>query len=359
MDSSIDLTLQGIHGVVWRPCRVSDGNDSVPLSAIKAFVSFSGSVPNMKVSSCAMCPEKGSLVVESETNEIVEISERDTEIDPQKPQLLNTTFTDPFEEKRVRRQLSSYDSSSSHTSGSSCRPHLQFDLRRENGNGDEVRNENPHTTTNTSDVKPNAGHQNGSRIQLDIAFRSVDGDSTDICTKGVAHLKLPWDKFETLPLVLDLPITPSQCSDTSNTDSEDGADHSQIIFESSAFIRVRLDNASKRQQDLSPHRTPSQEYLLSDHVDEIQLVGMVKKIHEYEEMRNIRDNASRPQLFGGGPRRRFLGFGCGGTSDLKQSIQAFFDGMRGMNTKCVDPDQELVTSATMTSTIVTRESLEI
>eukprot|EP00536_Pseudo-nitzschia_multiseries_P003950 jgi/Psemu1/8892/gm1.8892_g len=364
MGSRIDLTLQGIHGAVWKPSGASSGSDAVPLSTIKAYVSFSGSVANMKVSSCAMCPDNGNLVVESETHEIVEISERDAESDPQKPQeqLLNTTFNDPFDDERLRKRLSSNDSSSSSTSGSSCRPHLQFDLRTENAAAiDDVQNENPRVTTHSSDAKHIVHCVDDSLIQLHISFRSLEGDSSEVWSEGIAHLTRPKNNFETLPVVLDLPITPSTRSSnaSSSTNSIKDAERSRMFFESSAYIRVRLDDASKRQHDLSTENYTSQEYLLSDHVDEIQLVGMVKKIHEHEKMMQIRDDAAKPKLFGAGSRRRGWGLGCGGTSELKYSIQAFFEGMRGMNAKCVDPDQELVTNATMTSTIVTRESLEI
>lgn len=356
MEGTIDLTLQSIQGVGWRPCGTYGGSDAVPLSRIKAHVSFSGSAPNMKVSSFAMCPDKGKLVVESNTHEIVEISERETEINPHKTQLLNTTFTDPFEEKRLHQRLSSNNSSSSNTSSSSYRPHLQFDLRKGNCvEVGEVNNWNPGATTDASDTGPTPNPQHDRLIKLHISFRSVEGDAIDICSEGVADLRLPEINFESFPLILDLPITPST--------SINSTDIPQVFFESSAYIRVHLDDATKRQHDLATHTTASQEYVLSDHVDEIELVGMVRKIHEYEEMTKIRDDAAKPNLFGAGHkgvvRRRFWALQCDGTMDIKHSIQAFFDEMRGMRTKCVDPDQELFTNVTMTSTIVTRDSLEM
>ena len=46
--------------------------------------------------------------------------------------------------------------------------------------------------------------------------------------------------------------------------------------------------------------------------------------------------------------------------DIKHYFIAFLDGIRGLRTKCVDPEEELLfTGITMASTIDTRDSLKI
>lgn len=334
MEGSLDLTLESIHGVARRPCGAVGGNDAVPLSAIRAYVSFSGSIPNMKVSSFAMCPEKGSLVVESNTPEIIEISGRDTDVHSLKTQPLNTTFADPFDETRLRQSQSSGNCSSSHSSSSSCRPHLQFALQ------------------NDTDARKAVNSEDDRLLKLHIIFRSVEGDAVTVCSEGVSELLLHEDHFESLPLVLDLPITPTKGHDS---DLE-----SEIFFEASAYIRLRLDDAMKRQSDESIPSMSSREYILSDYMDEIQLVGMVQKIHRDEQMKKIRDDAGQADFFGTEKGKgKCWSFACGGPGDFKMSLKAFLEGIRGARSKCMDPDQELFTSITMTSTIDTRDSEQV
>ena len=350
MEDRIELTLQSIHGIAWRPSRASDGNDD-GVSGIKACVSFSGSVSNMKVSSLAMCPESGSLVIESNTPELIEDSVTKPETNPQNTHLLNTTFTDPFEEKRLSQGLSSSNSTSSDASSFSYRPHLQFQLRKYHGADgcdDQVEESD-------ADTRPVPDPRHDRHIKLHITFRSVDDGVLDIYSEGESDLILSDDTFEGLPLILDLPIQQILKNNSKNVSPDVGTKQSHIFFEDSAYIRVHLKNVAKRNHDISTKSNASHEFVLSDHVDEIQLGGMVKKIHE-------RDYAAKRNLFGAGKgatKRHPWAFSCGEPADIKQSLQALFYGIRELRTKCVDPERELFTNITMTSTIDTRDSLKI
>ena len=105
MDNCIELTIQSINGLRHDISGIDD------VSGIKAYVTFSGSVPNMKVSSFAMCPKRASLEVESNESEL------DEEIESNSPKNkpLSITFNEPFEEKRRSQRVSSSNSSLSDT----------------------------------------------------------------------------------------------------------------------------------------------------------------------------------------------------------------------------------------------------
>lgn len=355
MGDNIDLTLQSIRGVGWRPNYGGYDNDTtLAVSGIRAYVSFSGSVPNMKVHSSAMCPERGSIVIESNHSELSGTPSQDKETKPEIMQQLNTTFTDPFEEQRQNQRSSSSESSSSDSSSSSNRPHLQFDLGRDEGKEAEKDKEK-------QDLRRDR------LLKLHITFRSVDGSVMDMGSEGVADLRLPETSFEGLPVTFDLPITQAikeKNSTIDDTPVDAAPKPSRIVFEDSACIRVQLSDASERLNSSAFQIDgSSNDFVLSDHVDEIQLGGRVKKIHESSEIQKVRYGATKTNLFAfgnkdAGKKRNWV-FGCNGGMDIKQSFEAFFDGMRGISTKCVDPEQELFTNSTMTSTIITRESLEI
>jgi hypothetical protein len=331
-----ELTLQSIGGIRYGN---GNGNSKDDMSGIKAYVSFSGSVPNMKVSSFAMCPKRGSLVVESNTPELDE----EARSNPAKKKTISITFNDPLEEKKTSQRLSSSNSSSSETSSTSYQPHLQFDLQKEN-KVDKQR----------SDTEAEAQHASNSRhdkiIKLHITIRSVDGNVFgNICSEGVSDLMISYNNIKGLPLTLDLPIKKK---------SYKKSEQPQIYFEDDAYIRVHLNGTPKRLHGLPSESNASQELVLSDQVDEIQLGGMVKKIHEKEEVEKARAKVIKVNLFkeGNGTKR----FSCNGPVDIKHSFMAFLDGMRGLRMKCVDPEEELLfTSITMTSTIDTRDSLKI
>jgi len=354
MENNIDLTLRNIHGIAWRSGGLCGGyNGSAAWSGIKAYVSFSGSIPNMKVSSFAMCPESGSLVIESNTPKLISVEEEEKELTSEKRQLLEITFTDPFQEKTPNQKVSSNNSSSSEISSSSYRPHLQFNLRGGNNNdGYDVQ-------ASSDDDKPDSRHHK--ILKLHIVFRSADGG---VIAEGVAIPRLPENNFDGLPLILDLPITQITKNNLTNIAEAGATKLSQIFFGESACIRVHLDDSTNHQNVFSSQSTAPNEFDLSDNVDEIQLGGMVKKIHEREDMQKVRFDATKSNLFRSGNKnagkRRIWAFGCSGAMDINHSIQSFFDVVRGFRTKCVDPeDRELFTNTTMTSTIVTRESLEI
>jgi hypothetical protein len=335
MDNCTELTLQGIRGI-----RYGNGNGNIKddLSGIKAYVSFSGSVPNMKVSSFAMCPKRGSLVVESNTPELDE----EARSNPAKKKIISITFSDPLEGERTSQKLPSCNSSYSEASSTSYQPHLQFDLQKENvvdKQRSETEAETPHASNSRHDKI----------IQLHITIRSVDSYAVgNICSEGVSDLMISCNNIKGLPLTLDLPI---------KKNSYKNSEQPQIYFEDDAYIRVHLNGTLKRLHGLPSESNASQELIVSDQVDEIQLGGMVKKIQEKEEVEKARIKAIKVNLFkeGNGTKR----FSCNGPVDIKHSFMAFLDGIRGLRTKCVDPEEELLfTSITMTSTIDTRDSLE-
>lgn len=347
------LTLRTIHGIAWRPGLGGGDNDSAALSRIKAYVSFSGSVPKMKVSSFAMCPESGSLVIDSNTPELTIVEKNEIETEPEERQLLDITFTDPFQEQRLNQKLSSNCSSSSENSSSSYRPHLQFLLR--GGNGDD----RDDAQTKSDDERLNSRRHE--ILKLHIVFRSLDHGAI---AEGVANLRFPEINFESLPLILDLPIIQATKKNFASNANDDAKKSPQISFDESACIRVHLHDSTKDQDRLSFKCTAPNEFVLSDNVDEIQLEGMVKKIHEHEGLQKLRHDVTKSNLFGSGnmnaEKRRLWRFGCSGSMDIKHSMQSFFYGIRVFQTKCSYPEErKFCRNDTMTSTIITRESLEI
>jgi len=334
MENSIDLSLRSLHGIGWK--STDECNDSSALSGMKAYVSFSGSLPNMKVSSFAMCFETGNLVVESNTPKMIDSNGEGSEVESQN---LDISFADPF------KKLSSNTSSSSEISSSSQQPHLQFPLR----DGDAEAN----SDEKDSDSKPQKF------VKFHIVFRSV-GDGARI-VEGEANLEFPEKDFDALPLTLDLPIVKTSKTNSKKTGESDKS--KSIIFDESAFIRVHLQDSSKHQSKYSPPNPDFNEIFASDKVDEIQLQGMVKKIHEQDCLQKGNLDLTKSDLFGPGNKnpeeRRSWAFGCGGTMDIKQSLKSFFAGV-GFGTKCTDTEvPELLTTPTMVSTIITRESLRI
>ena len=346
MEDSIELTLQSVHGIVWNPLGKYASSEVMPM---KACVSFSGSAPNMKVSSFNMCPRTGNLVVES--NDLVCCD------DDQTCSKMSAMFEDPLEGKRSQRRLGSSHSAStsSITSNSSYRPHLQFQLLdpdHKNERGPEQEKKSQRT------------------IDLLVTIRS-DDTTNDIYQEGIAHLVIG-DKFDSLPITINLPISPISLANP-NAPS-DTTDQSLVFFDDTAYIRVRLSSPRSKNHfgslDGSAHEQP--EIVLSDHIDENELGGMMRMMHEREEMDEARFRAVRLSFRGveksgeGNKRARHSNFFCNGGSDLKQSFRAFFDVIRGCDggkmwkkTKCLDPDQEIFLNTTMASTIDTRDSLEI
>jgi hypothetical protein len=349
----MELTLRTIHGIAWRPGLGGGDNDSAVLSRIKAYVSFSGSVPMMKVSSFAMCPESGSLVIDSNNPKLTNVEKKEIETEPEDRQLLDVTFTDPFQEQRLNQKLSSNYSSSFENSSSSYRPHLQFLLR--GGNGDDRHD----AQAKSDDEKPD--FRRHEILKLHLVFRSLDHGAI---AEGVANLRFPEINFESLPLILDLPIIQATKKNVASNANNDDTKLPQIFFNESACIRVHLHDSTKDRDRLSLKCTAPNEFVLSDNMDEIQLGGMVKKIHEHEGMQKVRHDVTKSNLFGSGnintEKRRLWGFGCSGSMDIKYLMQSFFDGVRGFQTKFSDPEeQKFCRNGTMTSTIITRESLEI
>lgn len=345
MEDAIDLSLQSIHGVGWRPGWRSGHGASytTDLSGIKAYVSFSGSVPNMKVSSFAMCFETGSLLIESNTPKVIAVENEGEESELEGRKFLDVAFADPFREERQDKIQSSNRSFSSEISGSSYQPHLQFSLR-----DDDLQ-------TKSDGDKSDSGSDKF--LKFHVVFRSVDDG---VIAEGVANLEFPGSNSEGLPLTVDLPIIQITKANSHRTPPK------SIYFDESACIRVHIQDSPKQQDTSSLQNSSLNEILLSDNVDEIHLKGMVKKIHEQEGMGMQKVNyfPTKLKAFGSGnintERRRFWAFGCGGTIDLKHSVESFLGGVRGFRTKCTDEeDPKLFTSHTMESTILTRDSLEI
>jgi hypothetical protein len=348
MEDSIDLTLQSVHGIVWNP-SIKDGVSE--RISVKACVSFSGSAANMKVSSCNMCPRTGNLVVES--NDFGFPEDKDV------PSKLLATFEDPLEGKRSRRRLGSSHSgsTSSSSSASSYRPHLKFLL--EDGGKEQ------------GSISPDEAKQSDRTIHLHVTIRSVDA-TNDIYLEGIAHL-IVGQKFDLLPQTLQLPIA-MKTNPSSTPPLSDRT--SRISFDDSAYVSVVLKSSRDKYQSgsMDAATLPEPELVLSENIDEKELGGMMKIMHEREEMDEARFRAVRLKFRGldkGDDERRnrksrqwmFL---CTGPNELKQSFQVFLDMLRGCDgkgmmrkTKCLDPDQEIFLNTTMASTIDTRDSLEI
>jgi hypothetical protein len=358
--NAVELTLQSVHGVVWRPDKYTAEENLV--KRVKACVAFSGSAPNMQVSSFTMCPRTGNLVVESRCLEAVEKTE-DASSDSQ--QTMSARFDDPLQTDQIklRPSLSSSHSASSGISSTSCRPHLQFELLDQQ---ESRKDENPDkyqgaivSTSSSSDRS----------IELHISLRSDDPEASDIRHEGSATLNIP-DKFENLPITLDLPITSRPDAVTEDSSAGSLVEKSEkILFDSSAYIRVVLClTAHRLQQGLTQDASTSQrELILSDHLDETQLGGRMKMMHEKEEIEDARIRAARllnTRNDVGEQKRRNSPFFCNDSSEFGGSFLTFFDILRGCaghrkNLKTKDHDPDLFLNATMASTIDTRDSLEI
>jgi hypothetical protein len=372
--TSIELTLQSVHGVLWKPDKYASEDNLV--SRVKACVAFLGSAPNMKVSSFTMCPRTGNLVVESNGLEC-ETSKASNKNKP--ANRMSAKFDDPLEMKEARRRLSSSQSASSGASSSTYRPHLQFDMS----------NENEECKTSPGDDKYQqpaaAANGNGRSIELYVTLRSDDLDGSKICVEGMAKLEVP-DQYETLPVTLDLPITPiaksavviaedsSSSSTTSASASAVEPSEDMILFDKGASIRVVLCLAPQQPGLSKDPSNNTAELILSENLDEIQLGGMMKKMHEKEEIEDARIRAAKllnmrhhhHHQETADIRQRRAWFLCNGSSEFGNSFQTFLDILKGcgghrrnLKSKGLDPDQDLFLAATMASTIDTRDSLEI
>jgi hypothetical protein len=344
MEDSIDLTLQSVHGIVWNPLIKDSTGDRI---SMKACVSFSGSAPNMKVSSCNMCPRTGNLVIESNDLGFPE--------DEEVCSRLLATFEDPLEGQRSRRRLGSHHSASvsSSSSHSSYRPHLQFQLE---------------DLAQPKEVTPDHGKQSERIIELHVTIRSGDG-AGEIYHEGVAHL-IVGEKVDLLPLTMNLPI-----SARSHPYPAPPADATErVAFDDSAFVSVLLSTARDKYKSgsMDAASCPQPELVLSENIDEKELGGLMKMMHEREEMDEARFRAVRLNFRGldksdeRNRKTRQWMLLCNGASDFKQSFQVFLDVIRGCDgkrmwkkTKCLDPEHEIFLNTTMASTIDTRDSLEI
>jgi hypothetical protein len=349
MEDSIELTLQSVHGIVWNPSRKYADRERL---SMKACVSFSGSAPNMQVSSFNMCPRTGNLVVVS--NDLGISAEHET-----LSSKLSATFEDSLEGLRSRRRLGSCHSASgtSTSSNSSYRPHLQFQLQFA-----DQKEENP---------EQGQGEKSERTIDLHVTIRSDDAANDDIYHEGIAYL-IVGAKFDSLPVTMNLPITPKfHPNPNAPMDTEE---HSQPFFTDSAYVRVLLSSARNKNRpgSLDAPTTPEPELVLSDNIDEKELGGMVRMMHEREEMDEARYQAVRLDFRGldktgeGNRKARHWMLNCSGGNDFKQSFQAFFDVVRGCDgkrlwkkAKCLDSYNEISMNITMASTIDTRDSLEI
>jgi hypothetical protein len=327
-----------------------------------------------------MCPKTGSLVVESSDLEVngFEPDESSSSISSDSKKItsikmMSAKFDDPLEAKQSRRRLSSSHSASSITSGSSYRPHLQFQL-----SGDNTVEENE--VDDKYDCNSDKG-ETTTCIELHIMLRSDDPDVSNICQEGIAHLDVP-KKFENLPISMDLPIIQTSSTSTADSSLDENTEEQQasmIQFSNNAYIRILLSLAPDRHEGIAndPSKSHS-DLILSENLDEIQLGGMVKLMHEKEEIEEarqraaklgIKDNSNNDQnINANNPKRRNWIFWCNGSNDFNHSFQTFFDVVRGgcdgpkkmwTKTKCMDPNQDLFLSTTMASTIDTRDSLEI
>ena len=364
--NAVELTLQSVHGVVWKPDKYSAEENLI--KRVKACVAFSGSAPNMQVSSFTMCPKTGNLVVGSNCLEAgVEPAAAGQASDSQRT--MSARFDDPLEASQAKQRpsLSSSHSASSGASGSSCRPHLQFEL-----------------SDDSSEVKATPDKYNGGiipsnssgdrSIELQISLRSDDPEASSIRHEGVAVLNVP-AKFENLPITLDLPIASRPedavaATEDSSTGSLVENKSGMLNFDSSAYIRVVLCLAAHRlQQGLSQDQSSSQpELVLSDNLDMLQLGGMMKKMHEKEEIEDARMRAATlikaSNHDANEHKRRNSAFFCNGSSGIGGCVQTFFEILKGCggqsrNLKTKDLNQDLFLNATMASTIDTRDSLEI
>ncbi len=333
MENSIDLSLRSLHGIGWLPG--DERTYTTPLSGIKAYVSFSGSLPNMKVSSFAMCFETGNLVIESNTPKLIDTNVEESEAESEKSQSLDIKFADPF------KKLSSNLSSTSESSNSSHQPHLQFPLGET-----EAKCENDESDS-----------QQQKFLKFKIVFRSMDDGAI---AEAEATMEIPERDFEGLPLDLDVPIV-----NTTSTKLAEADKSKHIVFEESAFIRVHLQGSSKQYGQYSPPNPDFNEIFPSDNVDESLLRGMVNKIHEQDCLQKGNLDLTKSSLFGADNKnpegRRSWAFSCGGAIDLKHLVKSFYAGVGGFGTKCADTQDvpELLSSPTMESTIITRESLLI
>ena len=359
--NAVELTLQSVHGVIWKPDKYAAEENLI--KRVKACVAFSGSAPNMQVSSFTMCPRTGNLVVESNC---LEASGVEPAAEDSQQQMMSARFDDPLDATQVKQRpsLSSSHSASSGASGSSCRPHLQFELSDDSSETNVVPDKYQEGIVSSS--------SSGDRsIELQISLRSDDPEANNIRHEGVAILNVP-AKFENLPITLDLPISSRPDAAVVSEDSSAGSlvDKSEMLsFDTSAYVRVVLCLAAHRlQQGLSQDPSSSQpELVLSDNLDMLQLGGMMKKMHEREEIEDARMRAAAlksPNDDANEHKRRNSAFFCNGSSEIGGSVQTFFEILKGCggqsrNLKTKDFNQDLFLNATMASTIDTRDSLEI
>lgn len=357
MADSIELTLKSVHGVIYNK-NLADVNT---VSRVKACVGFSGSAPNMQVSSFTMCPRTGNLVVESNGLETdMDICETST---PQST-MMNAKFDDPLETKHARRRLSSSQSASSGASSSTYRPHLQFELPGETKETEE-------TKDTYRDEKLTTAVSNSRSIHLIVTLRSDDPEASNLYLEGVANLKVP-EKFETLPVTLDLPVTSTVRNHPQETSAQSVYEGPGIIsFDNSAIIRVVLTLSTRKSPEWLANDSSSgqSELILSENLDELQLGGMMKMMHEKEEIEDARIRAAKLLNLrneNGADPKRTIWFLCNGSNDFGPSFQTFFDILkdcdgqrRNFRSKNFDADQDLFLTSTMASTIDTTDSLGI
>lgn len=318
MENAIDLSLRSIQGVGWRPGRSDEYTTA--LSGIKAYVSFTGNVPDMKVSSFAICFETGNLLIESNTPSVVGADVEGTEEGANERKFLDVTFAG-----QPSKVSSSCD-------GSSYQPHVQLPL-----------------SDGSSRVSPDE-EKSDRFLNLHIVFRSIDDG---VIAEGAASLEFPKNNFEGLPLILDLPIKEVAKVNAVRTPAK------PVYFDESACIRVHLQHTAKQENVVSLQDIAVTESLLSNKVE---------KIHQLENtgIPNFQNLPKKDIMLEPGYRGReknpFWAFQCGGgTIDLKHSVKHLWREFRGFQTKCTDAEDipELLTSPTMVSTILTRDSLEI
>ena len=318
MENAVDLSLQSIQGVGWRPGRKDEYTTA--LSGIKAYVSFTGNVPDMKISSFAICFETGNLLIESNTPTVIGGDVEGTEEHGNERKFLDVTFAD-----QPSKGSSSCDSSS-------YQPHVQLPL------GDGI-----------SGVSPDE-EKSERYLNFHIVFRSIDDG---IIAEGAASLEIPKTNFDGLPLILDLPIKEVAKVNAVRTPAK------PVYFDESACIRVHLQHAAKQENIMSLQDIPVTESLLSNKVEKIhQLEGT--GIQDFQNLQK-KDHLFEPMHKGLDRNNRFWVFQCGGgTVDLKHSVKHFWREFKQFRTKCTDEEiPELLTSPTMQSTILTRDSLEI
>mmetsp|Transcript_10649 Transcript_10649/g.25630 ORF Transcript_10649/g.25630 Transcript_10649/m.25630 type:complete len:342 (+) Transcript_10649:46-1071(+) len=341
MYSNIDLTIQRICGIARRTGGVDEGrNDASCLSAIKANVSFFGTIPNMKVFSFDMCPKSGSLSVESSTPEIFGVEEKDDEEQIEEWQLLDLHFSDPFHKRQNQTQTST-------------NPHLQFQLREESKGNEDI------DEHKSSDADKNES-QSHETLTFQIVLKLPD---VGVIAEGMAKLRLAKDGFERLPIDLEVPIIQTAKKDSSIIAEDDLTQSSQIFFDNCAYICVHLsESVSAIEENDSPPNVRLHGLRFHSFLDEAEHGIKAKEVYEADD--DVRETIFDTEFVEFGNKnegkQRFWAFECSSAMEITHSIKSFFDGMRRYRTNSTDPEElQLFTSSTMTSTILTRESLEI